>query len=176
MRGGRHCRSAEHSSIGWRTGRAVKLLLDHGRERGSIVIATENEDAALLGPLASQSPLPVAPPISEPRSAVLRQNVIDTVWVCECEILTADTARIDAVYRNDDAPRVREGELTYRLLESSDGKRTVEGIVIGQRGSVGLTENDPRSTTYRVVNPRHIFDYGRAPGPDDSHDKAGGSP
>lgn len=74
-------------------------------------------------------------------------------------------AVILGLWRDDDAP---DSELSWRAIESSDGSRTIEHIVVGpadKTKSSGLRPPaEGSSKMFQVHNPKGIFQYGE---PDD---------
>lgn len=80
--------------------------------------------------------------------------ILDARWYLAGHFYLDDTVEIKHIWRNDDGPWKW---CSYKVTENNPRDRIVTDVT--------LTTWAPKSKTYKVRNPRHIFDYPKPPHP-----------
>lgn len=80
--------------------------------------------------------------------------LLDARWYLAGEFFLDDTVEIKHIWRDDDGEQVKR---RFKLIESGPARERIVQEVILTIGS--------ETKTYKVRNPRHIFDYERPPHP-----------
>jgi hypothetical protein len=89
-------------------------------------------------------------------------RLIDSVWTLEYQITPDNKAKIIKYSRNDTEGYKNEKSLPQCNVNEDD-ERTVTSITIRPKYKQFdnfVKEGEEGSTTFEVINPEHVFDYG----------------
>lgn len=87
------------------------------------------------------------------------KRLIDSVWTIEYNVISENEVEITHFSRTDEEGYRRERELPQGVIIEAEHRTAVELIVRDKFDSFEWVNKDNADHIYKIINPKHIFDY-----------------